>query len=168
MWSGLEDKIFNTSRNENNIAIYLHYNNDNSDNRNITYRYKKNKKNKNITPTQRHSSSLRAGWSMDQILVGVWFFYTCPTSLLHKWFLVIPKGKAAGVCINHPPLPSAKVRQSTATPLFLLSAFITDYGVNFTYTFLPLPRLRSSLHLLVFLYTSAHQSSQSQSRLHNH
>jgi len=100
--------------------------------------------------------------------LGCDFFTPVHTSLLHKWFLVIPKGKAAGVCINHPPLPSAKVRQSTATPLFLLSAFITDYGVNFTYTFLPLPRLRSSLHLLVFLYTSAHQSSQSQSRLHNH
>jgi len=39
MWWGLEDKILNTSCNENKIAIYIHYNN-NSDNRNITYRYK--------------------------------------------------------------------------------------------------------------------------------
>jgi len=38
MWWRLEDKIFNPSCNENNIAIYLHYNN-NSDNRNITYRH---------------------------------------------------------------------------------------------------------------------------------
>ena len=79
-----------------------------------------------------------------------------------------PGAKQLGCGINHPPPPSVKVRQSTATSLFLLSAFITDYGVNVTFTFLPLSRLRSPLHLLIFLDTSAHQSLQSQSRLHNH
>lgn len=165
MWWGLEDKIFNTSCNENNIAIYLHYNQDNSDNRNITYRH-----NNEIERIQILHQLKFTGWVVhgSNPSWSVIFLHLSTPATYTNGSRSFPGTKQLGCGIKHPSPPGAEVRQSTATSLFLLSAFITDYGMNFTFTFLPLSRVRSSLHLLIFLYTSAYQSSQSQWRLHKH